>query len=711
MAYPDETADAATDAPDEGAAKARECAARWIADLGASELAMQKWLSRAKQVWKRYSADFETSDSKRRYAMLWATTQTIWPAVYARPPEPVVGRRFKDADPVGRAASEILERALSYSIDKQDLDGVLRACSLDYTLIARAQTWERYVPHRGDAVTEEVQVQLTNDVGPTYSDDEGREYEPDEVEEREDGSAVAVSTYEPIVYEEAVTDYVHWEDFGFGPARTWEEVPYVWRRVYMDREQLKERFGAEIGGKVPLDWGREERPDEEDRTAKAAVYEIWCKRSRRAYWISKSWAEGPLDDRADPLGLDGFFPCPRPLFGTLSGKSLNPVPDYMQYQDQAEEIDKLTARIGELQEALKVRGFYAAADGEDLNNLLSSANNTLIPVMSWQSMQDSGGLGRRIEWWPIEQVITALRECVTQRGVLISDVYQITGVSDIMRGASDPRETAAAQGYKVGFGSLRIRDRQNEMLRFARDVLRIKAGVIAEHFGIETLRAVTGVQLPTEAEKAALGAAMQQAALLAQSGQPGPPLPPNAAEIMAAPTWEQVQALLRNNAMRAFRIDVETDSTIQPNENEEKARATEFMTAIAGYFVQIGPLVEAVPETAPMFAEIAKSTVRRFRAGRELEAIIESTMDKVAAAVSQQGPPQGQAAPPPPPIDQTPVQVAQINLQREQVKQAGEGQRFSIQAQLAQGEMQLKAADQQLKVAAMQRDPFPQAMA
>jgi hypothetical protein len=678
--------------PDEKAARAK----LWIDELATSEGAQRKFLGRAKRVWKRYAADFEETDQKRRYSMLWANTQTIWPAVYARPPEPVVGRRFKDADPVGRAASEILERALSYSIDRHDLDGALRQASLDYTLIARAQTWERYVPHKGEPKTEAVQV--TNVAG-AYVDDEGREYGEDEVSKAEDGSMTAQATYEPVVFEDAVTDYVHWEDFGFGPARTWEEVPYVWRRVYMDRDQLKERFGPEIGAKVPLDWGEKDAPDEQkDRRNKAAVYEIWCKRSRRVYWINKAYPDGCLDERDDPLRLDGFFPCPRPLFGTLPADSLNPVPDYLQYQDQAEEIDKLTARITELQDALKVRGFYAAAEGEDLNNLMAAGNNVLIPVRNWTTLKEGGGVRGNIEWWPIDQVVAALRECVSQRKELIADVYEITGVSDIMRGSTDPRETAAAQGYKVGFGSLRIRDRQNEMLRFARDVLRIKAGVIAEHFDVETLTAMTGVRLPTAAEK-------QQLMLMVRQAQAGAPvqLPPNAQDILAAPSWEDVIALLRNNAMRSFRIDVETDSTIQPNENEEQARATQLLQAMGGFFAQIGPVVAAEPRTGPMFAEILKVTVRKFRAGREVEAVIERTLDEISA-----GPAQGQGGPQEPPPDQTPVQVAQINLQRETVKQQGENQRAMIDAQVSGQEMALRQNEQQLKVVAMNRDPVPQ---
>jgi hypothetical protein len=43
------------------------------------------------------------------------------------------------------------------------------------------------------------------------------------------------ASYEPVVFEESVTDFVNLEDFGHTPARTWDEVTYVWRRVFMTR--------------------------------------------------------------------------------------------------------------------------------------------------------------------------------------------------------------------------------------------------------------------------------------------------------------------------------------------------------------------------------------------------------------------------------------------------------------------------------------------
>lgn len=725
-----------------------QCAQKWIAELGISEKAQRKWLERARKITKRYRKDDSDTTSKRRFAMLWSNTQTIQPAVYSRPPQPVVSRRFQDQDPVARVGSEVLERCLAYSIDRQDLDGILRQCSFDFVLLARGQTWERYVPTHGPQVVPEIELQVVTggddeDEDATYQDDEGNPYEPDQVKTRDDGSTYAEGEpFEPVIFEQSVTDYVNWEDFGHSVSRTWDEVSYVWRRVYLSRDQLIDRFGENLGKMVPLDWGPIEQGTRDDAARlqkKAAVYEIWDKSAKKVFWISKSWSSRPLDERDDPLGLDGFFPCPRPLLGTSANDSTLPVPDYVYYQDQAEEIDKLTARIAELQDAIKVRGFYAGDGKTNLNNLLNSANNTLIPVPDWQTMKEGGGARGMVEWWPIELIVSALNACITQRQQLIADVYQITGVSDIQRGESDPRETMGAQKIKATFGSLRIRDRQIEMMRFARDILRIKGEVIAEKFSADTLKAMTGMKLPTNAEKAQIQQQIaqqqamaqqqaEQAAMVAQAQQqpqqPGmppqgappaqatpqappaaPPIPPEMQAILDSPSWEDIEALLQNNALRQFRVDIETDSTIEPNEQEEKQRTTELLTALGNLVQQWGPAIVAQPAIAPMVGELIKFALRRFRAGRTLEDVIDSTIDKL---VKQAGnaPPPGQAAAPP--VDQTPVQVASINQETEQLIQTEETKRAMILAGTKSQEHQLEGGDQQLRLAALQRDPVPQ---
>jgi hypothetical protein len=57
-----------------------------------------------------------------------------------------------------------------------------------------------------------------------------------------------------------------------------------------------------------------------------------------------------IDARDDPLGLEGFFPCPKPLYATTTSDTLVPVPDFVLYQDQAMELDILSDRIDGLGE-------------------------------------------------------------------------------------------------------------------------------------------------------------------------------------------------------------------------------------------------------------------------------------------------------------------------------------------------------------------------
>jgi hypothetical protein len=157
---------------------------------------------------------------------------------------------------------------------------------------------------------------------------------------------------------------------------------------------------------------------------------------------------------------------------------------------------------------------------------------------------------------------------------------------------------------------------------------------------------------------------------------------------------------MRDNAGRQFRIEVETDSTIEPDEAEQKASAIEFTTALGQFIMQWGPQVAAQPALAPLAAGVLGFVIRRFRAGRELEALVEQTMQKIMA----QPPPQEQAEAP----DKTPVEVQQLKNAQEQMKQQAEDGRAQLEAQLDREDMALRAEETRLKLVVGQRDPEPQ---
>jgi hypothetical protein len=411
--------------------------------------------------------------------------------------------------------------------------------------------------------------------------------------------------------------------------------------------------------------------------------------------------------------------------GTTGTDTVIPVPDYVFYQDQAEEIDDLTAKIGRLEKGLKLMGFYAGSSGLDLSEMFGEGENRLVPIADWATLKGDGGVKGLIEWWPLDQVVSALDAMVRMRAQLIQDVYQITGIADILRGASDPDETATAQGIKAAWGAVRVRDKQKELARFARDLIRLAGQVIASRFSVETLKTITDMPLlDTVAEKAAIQQqiALQQQPVQQMAGPPAPaahtpaqnvrpggpgatgpaggasPTPPpfHAAPVpielqrrLSNPTWEEVAALLQDEAARQFRIEVETDSTIEPDEQAAKQAATEFIAALGQYISSALPAVQAAPQLMPLIGETMKYLVRHYRAGRELEDIIDRIADSIAEAPppAQPNPQAGAQA-----VSgaaqmlasQAKMALAEVAQQKESREAFTDGQRLQLEQQKAQ---------------------------
>ncbi len=567
----------------------------WTKEVERSEGHFRDWWVAGDKLMRLYRKQSSENSGKRKFAMLWANTEVLKPSIYAQAPNPQVSRRFKDKDPVGRTAAELLERACSFEVERRDLNSVLRHVRDDLLLPGRGQAWVRY----------EAQV-----------DEAGN-----------------------LVDEYACPEYLHRKQFIHGPARTWHEVPWVAKISFLSKGQGKKRFGKKWRDDFPTESQTDSKTNRgsddpnKGTTGKVKVYEIWDKSTRQVIFFIKG-TEALLDKGPPPLNFDNFWPCPPPVFSTITNDSLIPVPDYKYYQDQAEEIDDLTQRIASLTDALKLVGFYPLGAEGGVSQALEKAldpnvENRLIGVPSWAAFSERGG-GKAIEWLPVREVAETLRGCVELRTQLIQDVYQITGLSDILRGSTNADETATAQSLKAQWGSVRIRERQKEMARFARDLVGLMCEIIAEHYDPQRIAQMANMvpeQPPVQAPQAPM--------------QPGMPAPPDPAMVKYQQETAKLQAafaLLRDERLRGFRIDIETDSTIQPDEDAEKQRRVEFVTAVGDVFQKAIPVAQTVPETLPMLAETLLFVARGFRAGRTLEDTIEQAMDSLKAKVQQPQP-------------------------------------------------------------------------
>lgn len=582
-----------------------------------------KWEGRVEKILKRYRDERTTTTAQSHYNILWANVQTLKAATFSRMPKPDVSRRFKDNDPVARVASMLLERALDFEITHTtDFQESLTSCVYDRFLGGRGTSWVRYEP-----------IIETDDT--FISEDE----------EESD----SVSEYLDI--EQAPVDYVHWRDFGHSSGRTWDEVNCVWRKVYMTRKMLKERFPEESFGdlwkQIPLDASPDDTRTKmtEGVTKRALIYEVWDRESKCVYWISKSMGK-ILDEREDPLQLEEFFPCPKPLYATLTNESIVPVPDFTLYQDQANELDVLADRIKGLVDALKVRGFYDAANA-DLGRLFTEGdNNTLIPVKNYAAFAEKGGIGGSVQFVDLSPIANALNLAYVAMGQVKQQIYDITGISDIIRGASVASETATAQQIKGQYATLRLKTYQDEVAMFASSILRIKAQIICQHFQLETILKIGGAELLSDTDKQMVPQAIE---------------------------------LLKNNPMRTFRVEVATDSMLYADEAQEKADRVEFLSATSQFIEKAVQGAQAVPELTPLLMDLLKFGVTGFRVGRTLEGEFDTFADKEKERQAQ-----ASLNPPPP----TPEQIkAQTEAQKMQV----ESQKMQSEIQLEQMRMQLEA--------------------
>lgn len=638
--------------------------AKWSEEIATYESKFSAWEERGKKIVKRYKNERkDAAKNKAEFNILWSNIQTLHPAIYASPPNPNIDRRFQDDDDLGRYAALVLERAVSYFVKNDMFDKVMKQATLDRLLPGRGVAWVRYCP-----VFEEP-AQITDD-------EENKDYE----QGQED----------TLLYEDVIPDYVHWSDFGHTWARTWQEVRAVWRRVCLSRAELVKRFGEDVGNKVPLDAVISDQSGQKVSSGKKAwVYEIWDKSKKKAMWLHKSMPE-LLDERDDPLGLKDFFPCPEPIYSTIANDDLIPTPDYVQYQDQAIELDLTTARIAAITKAVKVAGVYDAS-AQGIDRLLSEAvENRLIGVDQWAVMGDKGLKGT-ISFLPMEEILMTLKGLYEVRERIKQDLYEITGISDIVRGATKANETATAQQIKGQFATLRLDNNQKDVARFSKDLVVIMTEIIAKHFSLDTIKSVSGVKLLTAMEKQQIQLQMQQAQ---QMGQPEE-LPEKLQELMNLPTWEDIEQLIRNDTARCFRIDIETDSTIKTDQENEKQSRIEFLGAVSSFMQQA---VNVPPDLMPLAMELLMFGVRGFKVSREIETSFEAAIAEIKKAQQNPQPPQ----PSPEQLKaQAEQQRTQAEMQMEQMRQQGQMAQIQAKAQAdnqkAQMELQIKNIEVAIK--------------
>lgn len=562
-------------------------AARWKKRI-ADALAVEKpWRKAAEKIIARYreedlndSADLSGMETGARFNILYANLAILKPAVFQNAPRPDVRRRYEPVAPgdqqgaeilrrAARDAASALERALSYVIDDGDMETEVLDSVHDMLLAGRGVMRVRYNPVTVD--------EPVTDLNGAPARDE------------QTGKPLVISR---VVAQDVWTEHVYWADFLTAPARRWtrhDQPAWIAFRHLMDRAQLAAEFGADKANGVSLTWSPGAAGDDDKRLGeadRAEVWEVWDRETRKVFWIAMGSAD-LLDETEDPLALEDFYPVPRPFYAIKTTDTLVPMPEYKTYADLAEELDEVQERISKLTRQLRASGVYNSSV-KGLEDVLTAADGEMQPIESFELL-NGGKLADHVLFWPIETIVAVLQALYAQREQIKQAIFEVVGVADILRGSSNPVETLGAQRIKTQFGTLRIDEHRREVGRVLRDCLRIIAEIIAEKFEPEIITRMTGVELD------------------------GPAL-----------------SILRDEAARGFMVDVETASTVAPDEFAERESTTQLLAAVTQFVTAMAPVVQAGLVTGKQVVSMLRFAVRPFRGARGLEDVLdeaERTLD------------------------------------------------------------------------------------
>jgi hypothetical protein len=439
-------------------------------------------------------------------------------------------------------------------------------------------------------------------------------------------------TQQVKIWETTNTEYVFWEDLLVDPVRQAVDMKWIaFRHLFTGPELTAEFAGTPEFDKIVslgkletlLVWTEESAAKSPpsggsytktastlgDAIKKCMAWEIWDRTdpaNLRIIWYVRE--AGGLVLRVDPdsLQLDGFFPIPAPLLSITTSDTRVPKPFYDLYSKLAEDLESTSVRISRLIEKIRVRGAYNSASTE-IAELLKADDGKMIPVDGVDMI--NGGLANHIWMVPIDLWMTALDKLLMAREAQKQAIYEIMGISDIMRGATKASETATAQRIKGSMGTVRLGDLKEAAADFACDLMRLMAEIIAKNFDAETLTKMTGEEVTPA-----------------------------------------VFAILRDDFTRTCLIDIETDSTVVVDEQTEQQSMAQTMQAIQAVMMGVqGMLATQIlppPMVIQLGIELLRMALHSVRNSRGVVELLDDFKEQLQASLAM-NPPMMLGAPPP----------------------------------------------------------------
>lgn len=692
-------------------------------ELAAAMERDRSWRHNARLAWQAYRLDDVTvgsdgtkSKQYRQYNLFFSNVEVLKPLVFSRAPTPVVRRQSRPESgklsEIGAEAAKAMEQILKVLLDQQQrvFTSEMMRVRDDYIIGGRGLARVVYVPPEFTPAPSPIPVEKLDDG--SWQTPDRKVVPAAEVKHRTAEDGTEVHEFQPpgggtlISPERVEIRYADSQSILLGPGRRWEEIGWIAARSYAQKTDIIRSFGQEtadrasyhvrritgmmednsiLGGGNYDDGGNQEQ---ESPLGYAELWQFFDRYNRRVVWACRNSQSRRDRDRNedsdseltilaifddDANKLPGFFPFAEPVQTCSANYETTPVPEYMQYRGQLMEIDRITTAVENLTRGIKVAGVCFGADEAIVRQLLEGDETKPVIVPVPDRPDGAVKASDLVDWMPADDISRALQILMQSREAVVAEVYQIVGISDIHRGFSDARETAHAQELKVQSSQSRVDDRKNAFARMLRDCIENMAHIVCARFSDESIISMGQINLPSKQEieaaamqmveqvKAQIGNAMMfevkppseedRTAAIAEVEQKAQQM------LEQTITRDDVLGMLRDVGVRSLLVDVETDSTVAFEERsfvEGTAKTFEAVTRVFEALtipLQTGSLPPEFPR------EVLKLLLRQMRMGRSLEGVLEQ-----APPVEQQ--------PQEPPIDQTKVQVKQMEIDAESKEKA-----------------------------------------
>ena len=550
----------------------------WQKRLDKEKEAHEDFRKQAKEAEKAARDD---GDKKNAFNIHWTNCQITRAAVYASVPSPDVRRRFQKPDPEEKELARMVERGLEYMVDVGDFDAQSNAVVKDYVetglgvprVVYNVQTEE--LPDEVDPQMAEIAELMGVEIPETF--DQGNM---------------------EIVDQGLSIEHVPWSRFRWEPGKAWKHIQWISYDSMQPRKEVEKEFDVRLNASTGGD-----SKDQKDRKAnkyveEVLIHEIWNKRTRKIIVIAEGHPD-VLEERDDDLSLVGFYPSPMPLFMNLKSDELIPKPDYELVKKQIVELNSVTQRIDRITRQIKDVSFYDPKISQGLSALVTAKDGALVPVTnlaaSLASSTGKSDFDNTIAHLPMQEKIMVVRELEAQREAIKAQIYELLGISDIIRGSSKASETAAAQNLKGQWAGVRLSEKTGNVARIWRDTFRIMAEVMCEHFEPEQLQLMTGIEVT-----------------------------------------DRMQEIMMNDVGRTFAIDIETDSTIAKDDQEDRAATMEMIEIVGAKLEQLIPAVQQGAIPLELMQEILVLIVGTHKHGKQLEDAIMGLGEHVQQGIGQQ---------------------------------------------------------------------------